>query len=124
MNLDIATQSTSPESITVHVVGDVDYLTTATLVATVTDLLATAPALRDLRFELTGMSFCDSAGLSGFIQIHRRTSSAGIHLHLDDMPPHFERILDLTGVLEHLTAPPSGVDESVAQRYEGGGSNS
>lgn len=124
MKLDIATQSTSAESVTVHVVGDVDYLTTATLVATVTDLLAAAPALRDLRFELTGMSFCDSAGLSGFIQIHRRTSSAGIQLHLDDMPSHFERILDLTGVLEHLTAPPSGVDESVAQRYEGGGSNS
>lgn len=124
MNLDIATESPSPETLTVHVVGDVDYMTTATLVATVTDLLAATPTLRDLRLELAGMSFCDSAGLSGFIQIHRRTSSAGIQLHLDDMPAHFERILDLTGVLEHLTAPPSGVDDPVAQRYEGGGSNS
>lgn len=123
MNLDITTETASPESVIVHVAGDVDYVTARTFVTTVATLLAGADSLRDLRFDLIGLEFCDSTGLSGFIQIQRKALAVGVQLHLDNRPAHFNRLLDLTGVLEHLTAAPSDT-ESDDERYEGGGSNS
>jgi anti-anti-sigma factor len=123
MNLDITTETTSPESVTVRVAGDVDYATARTFVTTVASIIARTESLRDLRFDLTELSFCDSTGLSGFLQIQRNTSAVGIRLHLDNRPAHFDRLLDLTGLLAHLTSAPSDEGEPADERYEGGGSN-
>ena len=104
MNLTMTVDITN-ESACLQLVGDLDYVTTAAVVETVSRLLAEQSALRHLRLNCAELTFCDSAGLSGLLQIHRRTSSAGVQLHLDDRPPHLERILQITGTLEHLTAP-------------------
>lgn len=53
--------------------------------------------------DCADLAFCDSVGLSGLLLIERRTSGAGIDLHLDNRPTYFERILDITGILEYLT---------------------
>jgi hypothetical protein len=45
--------------------------------------------------------------LSALLAVHRRTSAAGARLHLDNRPLHLERILQITGVLDHLTATPA-----------------
>jgi len=125
MNLDITPEFHSTAgSATVRVAGDLDYGSTPALLVTAKNVLAENPTLRDLRFELDGLTFCDSAGLSAFIQIHRLTSSSGVQMHLDGRPAHFERMLEITGILEHLTAPPSDADATDDDLYEGGGSNS
>lgn len=116
MNL-ILTVETSVRSATVRLAGDLDYATTAQLVGAVTDLLAEMPQLGDLHLDFTDLAFCDSAGLSGLLLIHRRSSAAGVQLHLDHRPGHLERIFDITGILEHLTTAPAdtGFSRSVAR---------
>ncbi len=94
----------SQRSACVQLAGDLDYVTTRDVVDAVSRLLAEQPTLRHLRLDCADLLFCDSAGLSGLLQIHRGTSSAGIQLHLDERPPHLDRLLQITGTLEHLTA--------------------
>ncbi|GFG51454.1 anti-anti-sigma factor [Mycolicibacterium agri] len=103
MNLSLTVESTSP-SASVHITGDLDYVTTAELVDTVTRLLAEQPTLQRVHIVCSGLTFCDSAGLSGLLQIHRKASAAHVSLHLDDRPATLERLLRVTGTFEHLTA--------------------
>ncbi len=112
LTLDIANRSAR-----VRVAGDLDYVTTRGVVETVSRLLGEQPDLRHLRVDCSGLTFCDSAGLSGLLQIHQRTSRAGVQLHLDDRPAHLERILQITGTLEHFTT--TGDVEKVAKSDEG-----
>ena len=104
---------TTDRSARVHITGDLDYSTTDTLVDAVARLLAEQPLLRDLHLDCSDLAFCDSAGLSGLLLVHRKTSAAGVRLHLDHRPAHVDRILEITCVLDHLTAAPSvDADES------------
>lgn len=107
MNLTFDITSTSP-SATIRVAGDLDHTTTATLVDAVAALVDGRPSLRDVHIDCAAVTFCDSAGLSGLLDIHRRTTAARIRLHLDHRPPQLERILDITGVLDHLVASAEG----------------
>ncbi|MBF6170974.1 STAS domain-containing protein [Nocardia blacklockiae] len=93
-------------SAAVVLTGELDHYTAADLVAAVTELLAAAPALTDLRLDCTRLTHCDTAGLSGLLLIHRRTGAAAVELHLDHRPPALDRLLTVTGTLEHLTRPP------------------
>jgi anti-anti-sigma factor len=104
MNLTCSVDS-AHRSATVRIVGALDSSTTAEFVDTASGLLDANQGLRALHVDCTDMAFCDSAGLSGLLMIHRRTSSAGVGLHLDNRPSYFERILDITGILDHLTGP-------------------
>lgn len=106
MNL-ILTIDTSVRSATVRIAGDLDYATVDQLVAAASRLLEDVPAMRDLHLDFAELDFCDSAGLSGLLLVHRRTSRAGVQLHLDHRPRHLDRIFDITGILEHLTTPPA-----------------
>jgi len=105
MNLTV-TVETHAASATLHIRGDLNYESTTTLVSTVSDVLSDRGAVTDLHLDFTDLSFCDSAGLSGLLLIHRKTSADGVHLHLDRRPAQLQRILDITGVLEHLTTVP------------------
>ncbi|MEW5809256.1 MAG: STAS domain-containing protein [Actinomycetota bacterium] len=89
------------------VAGDLDYESTAALVSAVSDALARSSRITDLRLDFTGLTFCDSAGLSGLLLVHRNTSAAGVQLHLDHRPAQLQRLLDITGVLDHLTTRPT-----------------
>jgi anti-anti-sigma factor len=106
MNLTLTSDTTSRSAI-LHIAGDVDYTTASALVEAAVKLLAEQPLLRNLHVDCAQMTICDSAGISGLITIHQRTSAAGVHLHLDRRPSYFERILDITGILDYLTAAPS-----------------
>ncbi|WP_308204727.1 STAS domain-containing protein [Mycolicibacterium flavescens] len=94
-----------------RIAGDLDYGHTDDLLTAVSDLLADAGTVRDIHLDFADLTFCDSVGLSALLQVHRQTSSAGARLHLDNRPAHLERILQLTGVLDHLTADPAPASE-------------
>ncbi|MBV5242231.1 STAS domain-containing protein [Mycolicibacterium sp. PAM1] len=113
MKLTLALHTTG-RSTSVRVAGDLDYGTTRLLVDTVSDLLTGGKVPEELHLDFSDLAFCDSAGLSGLVMMHRRTSAAGVRLHLDDRPAQLERILTITGLLDFLTATPAEAsDESV-----------
>ncbi|BBY01331.1 STAS domain-containing protein [Mycobacterium seoulense] len=110
MNLSVHVATTGP-SACVQVSGDLVYETVDAMVAAVGRLLGQQPAPAHLHLDLSRLAFCDSAGLSGLLLVHRRSSQAGVRLHLDHRPRFLDRILDVTGTFDHLVAasdPESG----------------
>lgn len=110
-------------SATVRIAGELDSETTAEFVDAASRLLETNPGLRALRFDCADMTFCDSAGLSGLLLIERRTTAAGVDLHLDNRPTYFERVLDITGILEYIagrraTSTPAPTEKRDGDRGE------
>jgi anti-sigma B factor antagonist len=79
--------------------------------------MATAPQLRE---ELIGLvdsgvtrivldcrelTFLDSSGIGVLIAVHKLVDEPGA-LTLEAPPPHVRKVLDLTGVSEHVTIVP------------------
>ncbi|GFG65863.1 anti-sigma factor antagonist [Mycobacterium kubicae] len=96
------TITTASRSACVRVAGELDYQNTTTLVAAVSQLITEQPALTQIHLDFSELVFCDSAGLSGLLLVHRQTHQAGIHLHLDHRPPVLDRLLQTTGTYEYL----------------------
>ncbi len=96
------TITTAPRSVRVRITGDLDYQTTDDLVEVASQLLTEQNHLRDLHLDFSEMAFLDSAALSGLLLLHRRTSRAGVALHLDHRPAFLDRILQVTGLFDHF----------------------
>jgi len=103
LHLQLTTVDTQ-DSVRIEVQGDLDYDSADLLVEEVTAQLSARPALRDLRLHCADLGAVDSMGLCALLMIGRRAAEAGVRLHLDDRPAKLDRLLDLTGTLEHLTA--------------------
>jgi anti-anti-sigma factor len=56
----------------------------------------------DLHLDFSELTFLDSAALSRLLMLHRRTSQAGVALHLDHRPQFLDRVLQVTGLFEHF----------------------
>ncbi|MER8199285.1 STAS domain-containing protein [Streptomyces microflavus] len=95
------------DSVRIQLHGDLDHDNADLLVQEATARLAVRPALTDLHLHCADLGAVDSMGLCALLMIARRTAQAGVRLHLDDRPRKLDRLLDLTGTLDHLTAPPS-----------------
>ncbi|MGW4391973.1 STAS domain-containing protein [Streptomyces sp. NPDC004685] len=87
--------------------GDLDHYTAGLLVNEATAQLSTRPGLSNLHLHCGGLGVIDSTGLSALLMIKRRTAAVGVRLHLEDRPANLDRLLHLTGTLDHLTAPPT-----------------
>ncbi|RAV18166.1 anti-sigma factor antagonist [Mycolicibacterium sp. GF69] len=96
----------SGRSTRIDIVGDLDYGHTGQLLKAVAALLSNDTRLRDLHLDFTELAFLDSTGLSELLQVHRKASSLGVRLHLDNRPAHLDRVLDITGTLEYLSSGP------------------
>ncbi|MFD3411218.1 STAS domain-containing protein [Streptomyces cyaneofuscatus] len=109
------------DSVRVEVQGDLDHDSADLLLEEVTAQLAARPALTDLHLHCADLGAVDSMGLSALLMIGRRTTVAGVRLHLDDRPAKLDRLLELTGTLDYLTAPlPTGAAEtSVTEEMAG-----
>ncbi|GGW20020.1 sulfate transporter [Streptomyces capoamus] len=94
-------------TLTVRVAGELDYDTSDGLTDMVTRHLTAEAGLSDLRLDFRGLTWIDSTGLTALLTLHRRAAAVGATLHLDHRPDVLERMLRLTNVLEHLTAPAS-----------------
>ncbi|OBF89306.1 anti-sigma-factor antagonist [Mycolicibacterium flavescens] len=103
MKLTLKSDVTIP-SARIHVAGDLDYGHTASLVDAVSEMLATNTGVKDLHLDFTELAFLDSTGLSALLVIHREVTRSGVVLHLDNRPRQLDRVLEITGLLEHLTS--------------------
>jgi anti-anti-sigma factor len=106
------TLTTAPGSASVRVRGDLDYETIDELVDTTSQLLSQQAGLTDLHLDFGGLTFLDSAALSGLLLLHRRTSQAGVILHLDNRPSFVDRVLHVTGVVGHFGSSHSDADSA------------
>jgi anti-anti-sigma factor len=97
----VTTPGTGP-SACVQVVGDLDYLSIDEFVDAATQLLAERPELIDLHLDFSGLTFLDSAALSGLLLLRRRSSQSGVALHLDHRPLFLDRVLHVTGLFAHF----------------------
>lgn len=93
--------STAARSASVRITGDLDYETSDDLVEVASRLLA-QDGLSDLHLDFSETAFLDSAALSGLLLLHRRTSEAGVTLHLDNRPLFLDRVLQVTGLFNHF----------------------
>ncbi|MFJ3582830.1 STAS domain-containing protein [Streptomyces sp. NPDC090127] len=94
------------DTVRIEVTGDIAYDTADLLLDEVTAQLDARTHLEDLHLHCAGIGTVDSMGLSILLMIARRTAAAGARLHLDDRPATLDRLLTVTGTLEHLTATP------------------
>ncbi|MFJ7331023.1 STAS domain-containing protein [Streptomyces cyaneofuscatus] len=85
--------------------GDLDYENADAFVREVAARLSARPEATDLRLSCAGLGHIDSMGLSALLMIRRHARTARVQLHLDERPAHLERLLRLTGTLDHLTGP-------------------
>ncbi|WP_431776909.1 STAS domain-containing protein [Streptomyces cucumeris] len=116
--LHLLTSAPAPGTVHITVVGDLEYDTVEDLLLEVSDALAHHPGLRHLHLNLAELGMCDSMGLSALLQTRRFTGGVGARLHLDHRPPALDRLLDLTGTLDHLLALPSAADRTPGDRTD------
>ncbi|MGW5639388.1 STAS domain-containing protein [Streptomyces sp. NPDC003832] len=103
-------------TIRIEIIGDLDYDTADQLLEEATAQLASRPQPVDLHLHCGGLGTVDSMGLSALLMIGRLTAAAGVCLHLDDRPPALDRLLDITGTHDYLTAG-AAADAGPAQQH-------
>jgi anti-sigma B factor antagonist len=93
-NLAVTTQADPAGPYLITVSGELDYHTGPQLRACLDD----APCQEGLVLDLSGITYCDSTGVSVLVHAHRRTEAAGAPLALAGAAPEVFRLLSLTGL--------------------------
>jgi anti-sigma B factor antagonist len=77
------------------VVGELDLASQELLSRAAADVLQ--PHVRAMLLDLEGVGFCDAAGVTALIKLHRAATDAEIRLVLTGIRPQVRHVLDLTG---------------------------
>lgn len=104
----LTVQAADAHTLRVAIHGYLDYDTSDEFAPSLDELLDAhaeqhGPALRHLRLDWANLTAFDSSGLSALLALRRRTHPAGITLHLHHQPTYLTRLLEVTGVMGHLT---------------------
>ncbi|MFI0961195.1 STAS domain-containing protein [Streptomyces sp. NPDC021080] len=103
------TVDVQPAALVVHVAGDLDHETCDELMRAVDrhlgDHRGSEGRILELRLDFASLGSIDSMGLATLLMIRRRTDAAGLRLRLDRRTRCLDRLLEITGTLEHLTRP-------------------
>jgi anti-sigma B factor antagonist len=111
MSLTISTESRDAVVlITVH--GELDLATAPELSELTTELLERGDSR--LVYDLSGLTFCDSTGLTVFVRAKNRVDELGGRLSLAAPSPIVHRVLDVSGLLQVLDTQPSVADAVAA----------
>ncbi|MFF7452171.1 MULTISPECIES: anti-sigma factor antagonist [unclassified Streptomyces] len=78
-----------------RVSGEMDYVTGPGLWEQISEVLAGDTAFVVL--DLSGVSFCDSAGLNLLLRADKEARLGGVELVLACVPQHLRRIVEMTG---------------------------
>lgn len=93
-NLAVTVQADPAGPCLITVSGELDYHTGPQLRACLDD----SPCQEGLVLDLSGITYCDSTGVSVLVHAHRRTEAAGAMLALAGAAPEVFRLLSLTGL--------------------------
>jgi anti-sigma B factor antagonist len=99
--MDITVAEPTAEGVTVvRLSGELGVDTTLPLQQTL-EALAEQRAYRVV-VDLSELAFCDSIGLSSFVEAHRRSTAAGGWVRLAAPTPFLLRVLGVVGLLDRL----------------------
>ncbi|MFJ3091457.1 STAS domain-containing protein [Streptomyces sp. NPDC086838] len=98
------TPDETPAGPALHVAGELDYASSATL-SLRTEALHLSPGQR-LVIDLSGVTFCDSAGITALLAARQHAQAAGAAMVLEAVPTHLIRIFTLTGLDQVFTFRP------------------
>ncbi len=84
--------------------GDIDLHSAEDLRAPLAGL--DRPAVTRIVIDLGAVAFCDSVGLSAFVDSHRRCRAAGGFLRLAAATPFLQRVLSVVGLLSRSRSTP------------------
>lgn len=114
-----------PHVVSLALRGDLDYDTGDEVLDAVRRALSERPDARALLLDCRGLADVDSTGLSVLLQVHRLAARREIGFRLENPPSALERLLTVTGTLEHLTSPapalPSAETGQAASESPGSG---
>ena len=99
MALAIEVADSGPTS-TVALSGELDLSTAARLQAAIDGLMA--QGRHRLVVDLTGLTFCDSTGLTTFVRGNRDCTAKGGWLRLSGARGHVARVIGISGLLDVL----------------------
>jgi anti-sigma B factor antagonist len=98
--LSVVPRRTDGESV-LELTGEIDLSTTDQLRSAVEEALAT-PGV-PIVLDFSGVTFCDSQGLSTLLSLSRRATAAGTTLALVNVGDFLVRLLDITGLRSALS---------------------
>ena len=87
----------------VAVNGDIDMLTADDLRQTLHELIGDSTTALVL-VDLSGVGFCDSSGINALLAAYRAADTVGICLAIVDLSAQVRQVMQITGLLELLTA--------------------
>ncbi|MFI6174901.1 STAS domain-containing protein [Nonomuraea sp. NPDC051191] len=97
--------------IVARAVGDLDYASAGPLKQQIREAWAMTQS-GGLVVDLSGLTFCDSMGVGVLVLLLRQSREQQSTLVLSGMPPHLERVLDITGLLTAFQVEAS-VEEAI-----------
>ncbi len=85
-----------------RIAGELDASTAPTLIRTVERLIEAGS--RDVVLDCAELAFCDSIGLSTFVDAHRRCAAPGGYLALAAPSPFMHKLLGVVGLTRQVPA--------------------
>jgi anti-sigma B factor antagonist len=104
LDVSAASRPDAPGVIDVRVTGEIDMATVGTLDSALHDAVRTAGTTRVV-VDFAGVTFCDSSGIAALDRSFGAARARGGALRVVNLGPGIQRILEITGLLDALTAP-------------------
>lgn len=104
--LTLTVSEPGPHTVRIGLRGDLDYTSAGDFMDTAVAALTGHAGLCELRLDCGELELCDSSGLSTLLVIHRMATAADVRVFLERRGPGLERLLQISGVREHLTGEP------------------
>lgn len=101
--LNVDARCPSPGTVRVAVAGEIDLSSSGMLRVRLLNVLSTLHPHR-IEVDLAGVTFLDCTGLTALVIASQAAARIGCHLRIADPQPLARRVLDLTGLLDALTA--------------------
>jgi anti-sigma B factor antagonist len=101
--------SRTRERVRLMLAGEVDLSTRDALINAT--IRALADPVARLELDVSGVRFCDSSGISGFLAVRRIAAEHDTELLLTNASPQLEQLLVVTGLHDALTTPRTMPDD-------------
>jgi len=111
--LRVDTTFPSPGTARAAIVGEIDIATTGVLRDSLLTVLRDRSSV-DLNVDLSGVTFLDCSGLGTLVAVHHAAARTRSRMRVTGSRPIVHRMLDLTGLLDVLTAPSGWPPRSIA----------
>lgn len=87
-------------SVVLELTGYIDLSTVAQMAEAIGRALTDA---REIRLDLTGLTFLDSTGLREFVIGYQHAEASGVGFRVVNPQGHVRQVLEVTGMLAYLT---------------------